>query len=154
MANKPSLCDELKRSGAPAAGDRQRGTTAEATVISGPGWPCYSERSAARTEQSFYPGPEKMLMLAILEDAVICFQKFFDARDIRQKTIFRDAKNWLWSDRVDWPFAYRNVCDVLGIDAVYLRRGLTRRQHKPRSAKMQRSRVMPRCPAPINQRSR
>jgi len=67
-------------------------------------------------------------MLAVLEDAIFCLQNFPAARDLRQKTIFRNAKNWLLSDRIDWPFSYRNVCDVLGIDANYLRQGLVRWQ--------------------------
>jgi len=136
-----------------AAHDRCGDTTATPTVVSGRGWSYRSEPDGARPDRSFYPGPEKTLMLAVLEDAVICFHKFFAAQDIRQKNIFRDAKNWLWSDRVDWPFAYRNVCDVLGIDANYLRRGLMRRQQKRRSAKMTRSRVIARRSACVHQRN-
>jgi hypothetical protein len=145
--SKPSGCPTAARGG-------RHGRTAAPTVVSEQGWSSYSARDGARSEHSLYPGPEKMLMLAVLEDAVICFHKFFAARDVRHKNIFRDAKNWLWSDRIDWPFAYRNVCDVLGIDANYLRQGLTRRQEKPPSAKTPRNRVIPPCPPPMHQRHR
>ena len=75
---------------------------------------------------NLYHEPEKMLVLAVLEDAILCFQKYLSAKDQRRKNSYRDAKNWLWSDRNDWPFSYRNVCDVLGFDAHYLRQGLLR----------------------------
>ena len=73
-----------------------------------------------------YHQPEKMLVLAVLADAILCFQKYLSAKDQPRKRMFRDAKNWLWSDRNDWPFSYRNACDVLGFDAHYLRQGLLR----------------------------
>lgn len=75
---------------------------------------------------NLYHQPEKLLVLAVLEDAILCFQKYPSAKDQRRKKMYRDAKNWLWSDRNDWPFSYRNACDVLGFDAHYLRQGLLR----------------------------
>jgi hypothetical protein len=95
-----------------------------------------------------------MLMLAVLEDAIFCFQKFPAAQDLRQKIMFRDAKNWLWSDRLDWPFSYRNVCDVLGIDANYLRRGLVRGQESCPIVKVKRGRVGPHPSGQIDQTGR
>lgn len=38
--------------------------------------------------------PEKQLMLAVLEDAIGCFQKFVCATDSRQKKWFLDAEEW------------------------------------------------------------
>ncbi len=70
--------------------------------------------------------PEKVLMLAILEDAVCCFQKYILARDRRGKILFEEAKTWIFDDDWMWIFSYRNVCDVLGMDGDYLRSGLLR----------------------------
>jgi hypothetical protein len=70
--------------------------------------------------------PEKALMLAILEDAICCFQKCLLAHDKRGKILFEEAKRWIFDDDGSWIFSYRNVCDVSGIDADYLRSGLLR----------------------------
>lgn len=88
------------------------------------GW--HAHRRLDDFQRNLYHQPEKRLVLAVLEDAIACFQHFLWATDSRGKRIFSEARNWLWSDRDDWPFAYQNVCDVLGIDANYLRRGLVR----------------------------
>jgi hypothetical protein len=68
--------------------------------------------------------PEKVLMLAILEDAVCCFQKFSLARGRRSKSCFEESKRWIFDDDVRWIFSFRNVCDALEMDADYLRSGL------------------------------
>lgn len=68
--------------------------------------------------------PEKKLMLAVLEDAIACFQKYLFARDTRGKTLFRDAEEWILEKGSDWLFSFENVCDVLGFDADFVRRGL------------------------------
>jgi hypothetical protein len=39
--------------------------------------------------------PEKKLMLAVLEDAIGCFQNFGCAMDNRQKKWFLEAEEWL-----------------------------------------------------------
>lgn len=87
-------------------------------------------------QTNLYQQPEKMLVLAVLEDAIACFQNFRVATDVRDKKIFSEARTWLWSDRYDWPFSYRNICDVLGIDASYLRQGLARWKHERYPAKI------------------
>ena len=40
-------------------------------------------------------GPEKKLRLALLEDAIGCFQNFVCAMDNRQKKWFLEAEEWL-----------------------------------------------------------
>ena len=39
--------------------------------------------------------PEKKLMLAILEDAVACYQKHVVARDGKGKALFHEAEAWV-----------------------------------------------------------
>ena len=68
--------------------------------------------------------PEKMLMLAVLENAVACFQKCVFARDSRGKNLFRDAEDWILEQDNDWFFSFENICWLLGVDADYLRKGL------------------------------
>jgi len=70
--------------------------------------------------------PEKNLMLAILEEAVDCFQKYIFARDAKGKTIFVAAEQWLMEKNGNWIFPFDNVCDALGFNPSYVRQGLMR----------------------------
>lgn len=70
--------------------------------------------------------PESLLMFAVLEDAVTCFQQFSSASSRRGKAIFREAENWLLHEQGDWLFSFNNICDVLGLSPNYLRAGLVR----------------------------
>ncbi len=69
---------------------------------------------------------EKRLMLAILEEAILCFQKYFSATDIRGKILFHDAERWLMDQTSDWLFSFNNICQLLGFNPSYLRKGLLR----------------------------
>lgn len=68
--------------------------------------------------------PERRLVVAVLQDAVDCFQKHVAARDRKARQLFLDAEEWIGSDDRSWPFSFENVCDLLQINAEYLRRGL------------------------------
>ena len=67
---------------------------------------------------------ERRLMLAVLEDAVDSYRKYALARDPREQACFLEAKEWLVSDDRSWLFAFENICDVLEMNAEYLRGGL------------------------------
>jgi hypothetical protein len=67
---------------------------------------------------------ERGLMLAILRDAVECFQKYALARDPQGEDLHRDAAEWIFSNEREWPFSFENICDVLGVSAEYIRAGL------------------------------
>ena len=69
--------------------------------------------------------PEKMLMLAVLEDGIFCFRKNIFARDRRGRSLFRDAEEWILANS-DCTFCFENICEVLGIAPNYLRQGLLR----------------------------
>jgi hypothetical protein len=68
--------------------------------------------------------PEKKLMLAVLEDAIACFQKYVFAKDGKGKVLFQEAEDWVEERNSDWLFSFVNVCETLGFNAEYLRRGL------------------------------
>ncbi len=80
----------------------------------------YFDRVARRTE---FDG-ERRLMIAVLEDAVDVYRKLAGARDARRQQLFRDAEEWIESEDRSWIFSFQNICDVLGIESEYLRRGL------------------------------
>jgi hypothetical protein len=67
---------------------------------------------------------ERRLMVAILEDAVDVYRKQAGARDRKRRQMFEDAEAWIESSERSWIFSYENICDMLGIDAEYLRKGL------------------------------
>jgi len=74
--------------------------------------------------RKFQLEPEKKLVLAILEDAVACFQKYIFARDGKGKTLFREAEDWVEGRNADGIFSFDSVCEMLGFDPAYLRQGL------------------------------
>jgi len=94
------------------------------------GWQAHHRLDDCRA--NLYHEPEKMLMFAILVDAISCFDKLSAAAGMARNPQWIEARNWLCSNRQDWPFAYRNVCEVLGFDPDYLRRGLLDRIQTPR----------------------
>ena len=71
-------------------------------------------------------GPERRLMLAVLQDAVECYQKYALSRSPQGRNEFREARDWIASTDRGWAYSYENICDVLGIDSAYIRRGLRR----------------------------
>jgi hypothetical protein len=68
--------------------------------------------------------PEKMLMLAVLGDAINCFQDNVLARSGKRKKLFEESKAWILAGDRDWFFSFENICEVLGINPAYLRQGL------------------------------
>ncbi|HEY7165766.1 MAG TPA: hypothetical protein VIB79_14465 [Candidatus Binatia bacterium] len=68
--------------------------------------------------------PEKKLMLAVLEDAIACYQKYVLARDGKGKLLFQETEEWIVDGNGDWLFSFANVCETLGFDPEYMRRGL------------------------------
>jgi hypothetical protein len=68
--------------------------------------------------------PEKKLMLAILEDAIACFQKYVFAHDAKGKALFNEAEEWIEELSGDGVFAFNSVCESLGLNPDYLRRGM------------------------------
>ena len=75
---------------------------------------------------------EWLLIIAVLEDAIFCFQKYLFARDPLGQRLFREAWDWIMvpqprpipmqEDATGFSFEY--ICDVLGLEPDYLRRGL------------------------------
>jgi hypothetical protein len=71
-------------------------------------------------------GPEYSLVLAMLQDAVECFQKYRFATDENGRALFTDARDWIVSEDRKWPFSFENICGILKLDVDYLRNGLVR----------------------------
>ncbi len=74
--------------------------------------------------------PEKMLMLAVLEDGVTCFQKHISTQDEKGKKLLSEAEGWVSMEQNgDWLFSFDNICETLGLNPGYIREGLQRWRH-------------------------
>jgi hypothetical protein len=62
--------------------------------------------------------PEKKLMLAVLEDAIACFQKYVFTREGKGKILFQEAEDWVQDTNSDWLFSFANVCETLGFNPI------------------------------------
>lgn len=71
-------------------------------------------------------GPEYLLVLAMLQDAVECVQKYRFSLDLNGRELYSDAHDWIASHDRQWPFSFENVCEILKIHPEYLRNGLFR----------------------------
>ena len=78
----------------------------------------------ATLRQKGYVEGEKRLVAAVLADAVECYMKQAGATDPCSRQVFREAEQWIFGETPGWFFSFPSVCDVLGLDAQYVRRGL------------------------------
>jgi hypothetical protein len=70
-------------------------------------------------------------MCAVLEDALDCFHKQFVSRTARAKRLGQEAEEWFFKDDTRWLFSFVSICDVLGLNPDYIRRGLKDRKESP-----------------------
>lgn len=86
-----------------------------------------SDQFNAILKTGHMPDPERRLMVAILEDAVSCLSKDPRRCPRQQRKSFDEAHIWInANDTEGWVFSFTNVCETLGIEPSYLRRGLNR----------------------------
>lgn len=69
---------------------------------------------------------EKLLMFAVLEDAVDTMMKYVNSPKRRGQRLFREAEEWINQKDPNWPFSFDNICQFLDIDPEYMRAGLRR----------------------------
>ena len=67
-------------------------------------------------------------MLAVLQDAIECFQQYAGARDGKHERLFLQAQEWILERDSDWPFSFENICETLHLDPNYIRCGLLKKQ--------------------------
>ena len=68
--------------------------------------------------------PEMRLVVAVLEDAVRVVTQDPNGLRRREREEFLRARTWLLDDSREWPFAFANVCDLLGLDVAAVRQQL------------------------------
>lgn len=68
---------------------------------------------------------EQRLLLAILEDAIYCFQTCLFATKPSKRRLFQEAEAWIYATHSEWIFSFENVCEILDLHAGCLRSGLS-----------------------------
>src|SRR5438046_5389128 len=74
----------------------------------------------ATQRRRFHLEPERVLMLAVLEDAIVCFQDNLGATCKRKKALHLDAEEWILDDDKSYLISFANVCQALTFDPLYL----------------------------------
>jgi hypothetical protein len=92
---------------------------------------------------------EWQLVVAVLEDAVCCYQKYFLAGDNCGQRLFREAYEWLMVSQGTAPadddvpaFTFEYICEVIGLDPDYIRHGLQRWREEQLAKGMARIRAL------------
>ena len=78
----------------------------------------------AAIQRKRFPSGEHRLLVALIQDAVECFQKHMHARDAKRRQLFLDAQGWIGSQDDRAVFSFNNVCMLLGMNPDYVRQGL------------------------------
>ena len=93
-----------------------------------------SEDYAANFRRKIPLEPERTLLLAVLEDGIRCFQENLFAVSGKRRTLFDEAKEWLFSDDADWFCSFVSICTLLNLEPNYIRRGLREWEARERKA--------------------
>jgi hypothetical protein len=70
--------------------------------------------------------PLKRLMLAVLEDAIVTFQKNATDRSKIDRVMFNEVEQWMCDGSCEGLFSFETVCDTLAFDPECLRNELIR----------------------------
>ena len=70
--------------------------------------------------------PERVLMLAVLRDAVGCYQDHVGARKGPKRSLHLEAEEWILDRDRSHLFSFEVLCEALGYDPDYMRAGLCR----------------------------
>ena len=70
--------------------------------------------------------PEKRLMMAVLEGALLDLQRSADARTPGARRLADEVGAWFAADDEGWPCSFLRICHVLGLDASAVRSRVAR----------------------------
>jgi hypothetical protein len=70
------------------------------------------------------PNGEQGLMLAVLENAIECFQRNIFAHKRKRKRLYQEAEEWILEKDSDWCFSFKFICETLDLHPDYVRQGL------------------------------
>ncbi len=78
---------------------------------------------------------EIRLMLAVLEDAINCYQDNFFAINKKRIQLFKEAEEWFTNDDASWIFSFVSICSILNLEPDYFRSGVKRWGAKQKAAR-------------------
>jgi hypothetical protein len=84
--------------------------------------------------------PEIRLMLAVLEDAINCYQDNIFALNKKRIQLYKEAEDWFMSDDASWIFSFVSICSLLNLEPSYFRQGLDRWAARRRASRRVKSR--------------
>ncbi len=70
------------------------------------------------------PTAEYQLMVAVLQEAIRCVEKYRDARDYRSRRLYHEVTQWFLANEPSWPYSFSCICDVIGLEADAVRQSL------------------------------
>ena len=68
--------------------------------------------------------PVRRLMVAMLVDAIRCFQNKLGKRQLVKRQELAEVQSWIFSDKDNGFFSFGAVCEALGIDPKAIRKAL------------------------------
>ena len=68
------------------------------------------------------PQGERLLLLAVLEEGITCYQRYAGVAGAEARRLFADASAWLESTDRSHLFAFESICDTLELSANDVRR--------------------------------
>lgn len=83
--------------------------------------------------------PERRLLLAILEDALITLLQHRRRANLESRRLVVETEKWIASKRRSSAFDFVGLCDVLGLDPAYLRALVRRPAQRVRLTQRRRS---------------
>ena len=83
--------------------------------------------------------PERTLLLAILEDGIRCYQENIHVSGGKRRTLFEEARDWLFNDDTGWFCSFVSICTLLNLEPNYIRRGLRQWETRARKASQKKS---------------
>jgi|GEM_PF-2562265 hypothetical protein len=99
--------------------------------------PLVVERYLSTVKKDLRREPERLLMLAVLEDGIHSYQKHAGATYPMGKKLFKDAEEWIFDSEDDGAFSFEAICEAWGLNAAYLRLGLLHWLERNRSKRPQ-----------------
>jgi hypothetical protein len=76
--------------------------------------------------RSVASSPERCLMLAVLEGALLDLRRSANRRTARMRRLADEVEGWFAADDDRWPCSFLSICQALGIDPAAVRSCLPR----------------------------
>jgi len=77
-------------------------------------------------ERKLFSEPEKNLLYAVLEDAILCYQRFVNATGRKEQQLHQNAAHWIFAPNDNRLLSFEFVSEICGVDPDFLRMGLWR----------------------------